>query len=71
MKVVNVRGAVIGVILGLIVILWLSLSPMVFTDEDAAALVRDKFIKEQKKKEQKKKRNLIERERKRNKTSKF
>jgi len=32
-KVVNVRGAIIGVILGLIAILWLSLSPMVFTEE--------------------------------------
>jgi len=32
-KVVNVRGAIIGVILGLIAILWLSLSPMIFTKE--------------------------------------
>ncbi len=32
-KVVNVKGAVIGVILGLIAILWLSLSPMLFTNE--------------------------------------
>ena len=32
-KVVNVKGAIIGVILGLVAILWLSLSPMVFTTE--------------------------------------
>ena len=31
-KVVNVKGTIIGVILGLIAILWLSLSPMVFTE---------------------------------------
>ena len=33
MKVVNIKGAIIGVILGLIAILYLSLSPMVFTEE--------------------------------------
>jgi SSS family solute:Na+ symporter len=32
-KVVNVKAAIIGVILGLIAILWLSLSPMIFTEE--------------------------------------
>ena len=32
-KVVNIKGAIIGVILGLIAILYLSLSPMVFTEE--------------------------------------
>jgi SSS family solute:Na+ symporter len=32
-KTVNVKGTIIGVILGLIAILWLSLSPMVFTEE--------------------------------------
>ena len=32
-KVVNVRGAIIGVILGLLAILWLSLSPWLFTEE--------------------------------------
>jgi SSS family solute:Na+ symporter len=32
-KTVHVKGAIIGVILGLIAILWLSLSPMVFTQE--------------------------------------
>lgn len=32
-KVVNVKGTIIGVILGLIAILWLSLSPMIFTEE--------------------------------------
>lgn len=31
-KTVNVRGAIIGVILGLIAILWLSVSPMIFTE---------------------------------------
>lgn len=31
-KRVNVRGAIIGVILGLIAILWLSVSPMIFTE---------------------------------------
>ncbi|MEQ8878577.1 MAG: sodium:solute symporter [Cyclobacteriaceae bacterium] len=33
MKVVNIKGAIIGVILGLVAILYLSLSPMVFTEE--------------------------------------
>lgn len=32
-KVVNVKGAIIGVIVGLISILWLSVSPMIFTEE--------------------------------------
>ena len=32
-KVVNIKGAIIGVILGLIAILWLSVSPMIFTEE--------------------------------------
>jgi SSS family solute:Na+ symporter len=32
-KTVNVKGTIIGVILGLIAILWLSLSPMMFTKE--------------------------------------
>jgi SSS family solute:Na+ symporter len=32
-RVVNVKAAIIGVILGLIAILWLSLSPMIFTEE--------------------------------------
>jgi SSS family solute:Na+ symporter len=32
-KRVNVKGTIIGVILGLITILWLSLSPMIFTEE--------------------------------------
>jgi SSS family solute:Na+ symporter len=32
-KTVNVKGAIIGVILGLIAILWLSVSPMIFTEE--------------------------------------
>ncbi len=32
-KTVHVKGAILGVILGLIAILWLSLSPMVFTEE--------------------------------------
>jgi len=32
-KVVNVKATIVGVILGLIAILWLSLSPMVFTEE--------------------------------------
>lgn len=35
-KKVNVRGTIIGVILGLIAILWLSLSPMVFTEGSMA-----------------------------------
>ncbi len=33
MKTVNIKGTIIGVILGLIAILWLSVSPMVFTEE--------------------------------------
>ncbi|XOV94114.1 MAG: sodium:solute symporter [Bacteroidota bacterium] len=33
MKTVNVKGTIVGVILGLIAILYLSLSPMVFTEE--------------------------------------
>ena len=33
MKVVNIKGTIVGVILGLIAILYLSLSPMVFTEE--------------------------------------
>jgi SSS family solute:Na+ symporter len=32
-KIVHVKGAILGVILGLVAILWLSLSPMVFTEE--------------------------------------
>lgn len=32
-RVVNVKAAIIGVIIGLIAILWLSLSPMIFTEE--------------------------------------
>ena len=32
-KTVNVKGAIIGVIVGLFAILWLSLSPMIFTEE--------------------------------------
>lgn len=32
-KTVHVKGAIIGVILGLIAILWLSVSPMIFTEE--------------------------------------
>jgi len=32
-KVVNVKATIVGVILGLIAILWLSISPMAFTDE--------------------------------------
>ena len=32
-KTVHVKGAIIGVILGLLVILWMSLSPMIFTGE--------------------------------------
>jgi len=32
-KVVNIKGAIVGVILGLIAILWLSVSPMIFTEE--------------------------------------
>jgi SSS family solute:Na+ symporter len=32
-KTVHVKGAILGVILGLVAILWLSLSPMVFTEE--------------------------------------
>ena len=32
-RTVNVKGAIIGVILGLIAILWLSISPMMFTEE--------------------------------------
>ena len=32
-KTVNVKGAIIGVIVGLLAILWLSLTPMIFTEE--------------------------------------